>query len=115
MPCCSTIAVSMDFSTRVWSAGKIVVLVGALIATYAIFAVASVRLALRAQEVTVPDLTNRTTNEATAAAAALGLPLKVDDLRRPDANIAAGHVLAQDPAAGSTARRKRTVRVWVSA
>jgi beta-lactam-binding protein with PASTA domain len=112
---CSTIERFMALRTRVWTAGKIVVLVGALTATYAIFAAASVRLALRAQEVTVPDLANRTTNEATAATAALGLALKVDELRRPDAKIAAGRVITQDPAAGSVARRKRTVKVWVSA
>jgi len=105
----------MAISTRVWSAGKIVVLVGALIATYAIFTAASVRLALRAREVTVPDLANRTTGEASSATLALGLALKVDELRRPDPKIAAGRVVMQDPAAGSVARAKRTIKVWLSA
>lgn len=105
----------MALRTRVWSAGKIVVLIGALIATYVIFAAASMRLALRTREVTVPDLTNRTLNEATTIASAIGLPLKVDDLRRPDAKIGAGRVIIQDPAAGSVARRQRTLKVWVSA
>ena len=105
----------MALRTRVWSAGKIVILVGALIATYAIFAAASVRLALRAREVTVPDLVNRTASEASAAAAALDLTLKVDDLRRPDTKIGAGRVITQEPAAGSVARRRRTVKVWLSA
>jgi serine/threonine-protein kinase len=100
---------------RVWSAGKIVVLVGALIATYAIFAAVAVRLALRAREVTVPDLTNRTTSDASTDTAALGLALRIDDLRRPDPKIAAGRVIMQDPAAGSVARRKRTIKVWLSA
>ena len=50
------------------------------------------RLALRAREVQVPDLTNRTANEATAIAADLGLAVKVDDVRRSDAKIAAGRV-----------------------
>jgi beta-lactam-binding protein with PASTA domain len=105
----------MALRTRVWSAGKLVVLVGALIATYAIFAAASVRLALRAREVTVPDLVNRTTSEATAATAALGLSLKVDELRRPDAKIPAGRVITQEPAARSVARRQRSIKVWLSA
>jgi hypothetical protein len=100
---------------RVWSAGKIVVLIGALFATYGIFAAASVRLALRAREVTVPDLVNRTIGEASGEAAALGLTLKVDELRRPDPKIAAGRVLAQEPSARSAARRQRTVKVWISA
>jgi eukaryotic-like serine/threonine-protein kinase len=105
----------MPFKTRVWSAGKIVLLGSALLATYALFAVASMRIALRAREVRVPDLTNRTANEASAMATDLGLALKVDDIRRPDPKIAAGRVLAQDPPAGSVARTQRTVRVWLSA
>jgi beta-lactam-binding protein with PASTA domain len=105
----------MALRTRVWSVGKIVVLVSALAGTYVLFAAASMRLALRAREVTVPDLINQTTNEATAAAGSLGLTLKVDDLRRPDRKIGAGRVLAQDPAAGSIARRQRSVKIWLSA
>jgi serine/threonine-protein kinase len=97
-----------------WSAGKLVVLAGALAATYVLFAAASMRVALRAREVQVPDLTNRTANDASAIAISLGLALKVDDTRRADARIAAGRVLAQDPAAGSTARRQRTIKVWLS-
>ena len=104
----------MALRTRVWSAGKLVLLASALAATYVLFAAASMRVALRAREVQVPDLTDRTANEATAIAANLGLTLKVDDSRRPDPKIAAGHVLAQDPAAGSIARRQRSLRVWLS-
>src|SRR3954449_8725356 len=101
----------MALKTRVWSAGKLLLLLGALLATYVLFAAASMRVALRTREVKVPDLTNRTANEATAIAGDLGLPLKVDDTRRPDPKVAAGHVLAQDPPAGSTARRQRSLRV----
>jgi eukaryotic-like serine/threonine-protein kinase len=105
----------MPFSTRMWSAGKFVMLVGALVATYVLFAAASMRIALRAREVTIPDLTNRTANDATALAANLGLTLRVDETRRPDPKIAAGRVLAQEPAAGEIARRQRSIRVWLSA
>jgi len=105
----------MALRTRVWSAGKIVFLIGALLTTYTVFAAASMRLALRTREVTVPNLTNLTANEATTTAAAVGLALRVDDLRRPDPKVAAGSVLAQEPAAGSVARRQRTVKVWLSA
>jgi eukaryotic-like serine/threonine-protein kinase len=105
----------MALRTRVWSAGKLVVLVGALVATFVVFAAASMRIALKAREVQVPDLTNQTANDASAIATGLGLTLKVDDSRRTDLKIATGRVLAQDPAAGSTARRQRTVKVWLSA
>jgi len=105
----------MALRTRVWTAGKLVLLGGGLVATYLLFAGAAMRVALRTREVEVPDFTNRTANEATAQAANLGLTLKFDETRRPDPKIAAGRVLAQDPFAGSVARRQRSVKVWLSA
>jgi eukaryotic-like serine/threonine-protein kinase len=105
----------MALRTRVWSAGKLLLLGGALAATYVLFAAAAMRVALRAREVEVPNLTDRTANEANAIAAQLGLTLKVDDSRRTDPKIGAGRVLAQDPAAGATARRQRTLKIWLSA
>jgi eukaryotic-like serine/threonine-protein kinase len=105
----------MALKTRVWSAGKLVVLGIGLLATYLLFAAAAMRIAIRTREVQVPDLTSKTANEATAIANDLGLALKLDDTRRTDPKIAAGRVLAQDPPPGSTARRRRTVRVWLSA
>jgi eukaryotic-like serine/threonine-protein kinase len=105
----------MALGTRVWGAGKLLFLGGALLVTYVLFAAASMRIALRAREVTVPDLTNSTANDATALASNLGLTLRVDETRRPDPKIAAGRVLAQEPAAGSIARRQRSVKVWLSA
>jgi beta-lactam-binding protein with PASTA domain len=105
----------MALKTRVWGAGKLLLLGGALLATYVIFATASMRIALRASEVQIPDLTNRSANEATEMAGGLGLAIKVDETRRPDPKIGAGRVLAQDPAAGSTARRQRSIHVWLSA
>ena len=105
----------MALKTRVWSAGKLLFLASALVATYVLFAAASMRLALKAREVPVPDLTGRTGNEAMAVVADLGLTLKVDDLRRPDPKIAAGRVLAQEPAPGLITRKQRNVKVWLSA
>jgi serine/threonine-protein kinase len=99
----------------VWGAGKLLLLGGALLATYGLFAAASMRLAFRAREVQVPDLINHTANEATAIAADQGLTIRVDDARRPDPKIAAERVVAQDLPAGSTARRQRSIRVWLSA
>jgi eukaryotic-like serine/threonine-protein kinase len=104
----------MAFRTRVYGAGKLLLLVGALIATYVLFAAAAMRVALKAREVQVPDLTNRTANEATSLATDLGLAVKLDDTRRPDPKIAAGRVLAQDPPPGTMTREQRSVRVWLS-
>src|SRR5712672_3176764 len=104
----------MALRRRVWSAGKLLFLVGALVATYVLFAAASMRLALRAREVKVPDFTNHTANEATAIASGFGLAIHVDETRRLDPKIPAGKVLGQDPPAGSTARAQRSVRLWFS-
>ena len=104
----------MALTTRVWSAGKLLLLTGALAATYLVFALASMRLALKTREVEAPDLRNRSANEATAIAAGMGLAVRVDDIRRPDAKMAAGRVLAQEPPAGSASRRQRSIRVWLS-
>jgi hypothetical protein len=105
----------MLLKTRVVGAGKIILLGGALIATYLLFAAGSMRVALRMREVQVPDLTNRLANEASAMVNDLGLTLKIDETRRPDPKIGAGRILAQDPPGGAVARRQRTVRVWLSA
>jgi eukaryotic-like serine/threonine-protein kinase len=105
----------MALKTRVWGAGKILLLTGALAATFLIFALGSMRLALKTREVEVPDLRNRSANDATAVANGLGLAVRVDEVHRPDAKIAAGRVLAQEPPAGSISRRQRSVRVWLSA
>lgn len=105
----------MPLPTRVRSAGKLLVLAGGLFATYVAFTAASMRIALRAREVEVPDFTKRTANEATAIAANLGLAIKVDDARRLDPTVPAGQVLSQDPPAGTAARQQRSVHVWLSA
>jgi beta-lactam-binding protein with PASTA domain len=105
----------MALRTRVWTAGKLLLLGGALLATYVLFAAASMRLALHARDVQIPDLSNRTANEATAIASDLGLAVKVDDARRPDPKVPMGKVVAQDPPPGTPSRQQRSVRLWLSA
>jgi serine/threonine-protein kinase len=105
----------MAFSGRVWSAGKLLVLGGALIATYLASAAVSMRMALRAREVQVPNLLNRPVNDATMIAGGQGLTIQVADGRRIDPKVPAGHVLSQEPPAGTTARQQRSVKVWLSA
>jgi eukaryotic-like serine/threonine-protein kinase len=105
----------MALRTRVFSAGKLLLLIAALAATYLLFALAAMRIALKTREVQVPNLSNRTASDASSLATNLGLTLKVDDTRRPDPKITAGRIVAQEPMAGSTARRQRSIRVWLSA
>jgi serine/threonine-protein kinase len=104
----------MALSTRVWSAGKLLLLVVALGATYLLSAVVAARLTLDAREVRVPALVGTTVNAASGAVGDLGLPLKVEEARRVDARVPPGRIAAQDPAPGASARRGRRVRVWLS-
>ena len=105
----------MKFGTRVWSFGKLLVLLGALGLTYLVFFGLAMRVALRAGEVEVPSLAGRTVNEATQMVADLGLGLRVDENLRTDEKVPAGRITQQDPAPGVQARSQRTIRVWVSA
>jgi serine/threonine-protein kinase len=52
--------------------------------------------------------------DATTIANSLELQLNVEEMRRPDAKVPDGHVLGQEPPAGSQSRRQRSVRVWLS-
>lgn len=105
----------MHFRERVWSYGKILFLAGALVVTFFLFAGIAMRVAVRARQVTVPNLVGKSVNDATALASQLDLQLRVDEQRRPDAKVPAGSVLGQDPLPGSSVRRQRSIRVFVSA
>ncbi|MGE0813925.1 MAG: PASTA domain-containing protein [Vicinamibacterales bacterium] len=105
----------MPLRTRVWTVGRFLVLVGALGATYFGFAAVAVRVAVRARDVVVPDVTGTTVADATARLAPVDLHLAVDPAERPSADVPAGRVLGQEPRAGMSSRRQRSVRVWLSA
>jgi eukaryotic-like serine/threonine-protein kinase len=105
----------MAWGPRVWGAGKILLLAGGLVATFVIFAVIAMRVAIRAREVQVPQLSGRPLEEARALADTQGLALRIDPSPRPDGQVPAGHVLGQEPPAGNTTRRQRGVRIWLSA
>jgi serine/threonine-protein kinase len=104
----------MALKTRVWGAGRLLLIGSALLVTYVVFAAASMRIALRTREVVVPSLTGKALNDATALLADAGLNLKVEEARRVDPKIPAGQIISQDPQAGVSTRRERSVKVWVS-
>ncbi len=105
----------MALSNRVWTAGRVLVIGGALLGTYLLFAAAALRVAVRTREVPVPDLTGRSINEASALLADAGLTMRVEERRRVDPKVPTGHVITQDPTPGVTLRTARSVRVYVSA
>jgi serine/threonine-protein kinase len=74
----------------------------------------SMRVAMQATQVQVPDLRGRSVNEARQVLQEVDLRLTVDGNRRPDQSVPAGQVMQQDPAAGAGARPQRTIRVWIS-
>jgi serine/threonine-protein kinase len=104
----------MPLRPGVVRAGKLALLVASLAATFFVFAAIAARVAARALELRVPELVGKPVEQARAEATELGLVVRVDEARRPDPKVPAGHVLGQDPAPGSTARRQRSLRLWVS-
>src|SRR5579871_6998985 len=104
---------SKPLRARVWTAGRVFVLVIALLATYGAFFLTALRVANRAREVKVPDVRGHTLTDAKALVDRAGLVLKVD-ARRPDPKVPADHVLTQEPDPGTSTRTQRTVRVRVS-
>ncbi len=98
-----------------WTAGRWLLLLAGLAATYLIFLLSSMRIAVKAREVTVPDLRGQALAAATALADTSGIALTVDPIKRPDASVPPDHVLTQDPAPGTVIRRQRPVRIRLSA
>jgi serine/threonine-protein kinase len=104
----------MPFGRRVWGVGKVLLIIGALLATYVAFFLVSMRVAIRAGQVQVPDVKGLSVEEATLALQALQLRPRVEEARRPDDKVPAGRVMQQDPSGGVAARPQRTVKVWIS-
>ena len=80
----------MALRTHVWSAGKLLLLAGALIVTYVLFAAAAMRVAIKTREVEVPQLSGKSVNEASVLLIDAGLLLKVEEGRRVDPKVPAG-------------------------
>jgi eukaryotic-like serine/threonine-protein kinase len=104
----------MALTARVWTAGKLLLLSGALLFTYLLFAAAAMRVALKTREATVPQLTGKSVSAASAILAEAGLHLKVEEGRRVDPTVPAGQIISQEPQPGASTKRERSVKVWVS-
>src|SRR5260221_10788321 len=104
----------MQLSDRLQNTGRFLAIAALLAATYFLFAVTAMRVALKVREVQVPDLRNHTVAEATAAVTDDGLVLNVDERSRLDPKIPSGRIAVQEPPPGSTTRRQRSIHVWLS-
>jgi eukaryotic-like serine/threonine-protein kinase len=90
-------------------------LVTALTVTYVLFTMAAMKVALRAREIAVPAFVGRELSDAMTIGDAADLQIRVDQAKRIDPTVPAGRIAAQDPSPGSSVRRGRSVRLWVSA
>lgn len=89
-------------------------MLGAFSVAFAVFALVGLQFALQSREVAVPDLTNLTPDEASAAVAAANLALRIEAPRRVNESIQAGRVADQDPKPSVVTRRGRSVKIWLS-
>src|SRR3954454_15382835 len=104
----------MRLRHRVQNTGRVLAIGALLVATYFLFAVTAMRVALKAREVRVPDLRSHTVAEATATLGEEGLVLTVDERGRLDPKIPSGRIAVQEPVPGATTRRQRSIHVWLS-
>jgi beta-lactam-binding protein with PASTA domain len=85
----------------------------ALVAIALISAFIAMRLAIHGREAVVPNLSGLTVADANSLARRSGLNLNLENTFY-SADVPAGHILAQDPAAGSRVRRDWPVRITES-
>ena len=85
----------------------------ALIAVALIFAFIAMRLAIHGREAVVPNLSGLSVADANSLASRSGLALNLEN-RFYSADVPAGRILSQDPAAGSRVRREWPVRITES-
>ena len=94
--------------------GKIGLLAGALGATFGLFAIAGLQVAVKTREVPAPDLAGLTLQEAESALAEVGLQARIEPVRRINPAIEAGRVAEQAPSPGIATRRRRSIKLWLS-
>jgi len=99
---------------RVWRTGRFLMLAAGLLVTFGVFFLASMKVAIRAREVKVPDVRGKSVAEAQAALTDAGLVIRMDEARRADPKVPADHILSQEPEPGTVLRRQRAVRLRVS-
>jgi beta-lactam-binding protein with PASTA domain len=85
----------------------------AMLATMLVATAITLRIALHAGEVTIPDLSSLTIAEASEAALKAGLDLNIEN-KFYSTTIPGGRILSQAPAAGSRVRKGWQVRVTES-
>lgn len=92
--------------------------IGAVLAVFGLVFVVSgylgVQWALSAEEFKVPDVKGMELAQASDLLAVQGLIVEVDSVQLTDREVPAGHVLRQNPLAGTAIKRQRGIRLTVS-
>jgi serine/threonine-protein kinase len=94
-------------------AAKIGALGAGLVMVAMITAYVTVRRSVSGRDVTVPDLTQMTVEEAEALLGRQGLTIE-EAAQRNDDRVEAGRILEQEPAPGSDIKQQRKIKVIVS-
>ena len=104
----------MQLRTRVWSAGRFFAIFACLVATYLLFAITSMRVALKVREVPVPDLRNHTVAEATATLLDEGLVLNAAPTGRLESEDSGRQYRLCRIRRLAPHTRQRSIHVWLS-
>jgi beta-lactam-binding protein with PASTA domain len=89
---------------------QVAMLLMLLVAAALVAAIVTMHFAIHGAEVQIPALKGMTVADARSQTSGLGLNLDVDN-RYYSADVGAGHILTQSPAAGTVVRREWRVRV----
>jgi len=103
-----------SFTTTIASLLKIAVVLGVLGVMFVLAGYLGVQWALSAEEFDVPDVKGMELAQASDLLAAQGLIVEVEPAPLTDNNVPAGHVLRQNPLAGTAIKRQRGIRLTLS-
>lgn len=103
----------MDLRERIRSLFRLFLLFTVLVAVALISAITAIRIALRSNQVSVPNLTGVAMDRAERTAASLDLEVKVED-RLYSEKYAASHIVSQVPAPGTQVKEGQHIHVLVS-
>lgn len=103
----------MDLRQQIRSLFRLFLLFTVLVVVALISAITAIRIALRSNEVKVPNLTGVAMDRAERLAGSLGLEVKVED-RLYSEKYLANHVVSQVPAPGTQVKAGQHIHVLVS-
>jgi len=103
-----------SFSSTVVSLLKIGTVLAVFGVVFVVAGYMGVQWALSAEEFQVPDVKGMDLAQANDVLAAQGLIVEVDPTRLTDNDVAEGHVLRQNPLAGTAIKRQRGIRLTLS-